>query len=64
MPQLYGKTYLINNWLIGLSNKALDGGESYVDVNYIPFGENEVTGVKTLPTAIFMRRKTLTLLSF
>lgn len=48
MPQLYGKTYLINNWLIGLSNKALDGGESYVDVNYIPFGENEVTGVKNV----------------
>ena len=48
MPQLYGKTYLINNWLIGLSNKALDGGEAYVDVNYIPFGENEVTGVKNV----------------
>lgn len=48
MPQLYGKTYLINNWLIGLSNKALDGGESYVDVNYIPFGENEVTGIKNV----------------
>ena len=48
MPQLFGKTYLINNWLIGLSNKALDGGEAYVDVNYIPFGENEVTGVKNV----------------
>lgn len=48
MPQIFGKTYLINNWLIGLSNKALDGGESYVDVNYIPFGENEVTGVKNV----------------
>ena len=48
MPQIFGKTYLINNWLLQLSNKALDGGEAYVDVNYIPFGENEVTGVKNV----------------
>ncbi len=48
MPQIFKKTYLINNWMLQLLNKALDGGEAYVDVNYIPFGENETTGVKNV----------------
>ena len=48
MPQIFKKTYLINNWMLQLLNKAVAGGEAYVDVNYIPFGENETTGVKNV----------------